>query len=352
MKKLTTTNKSLKFSFLLITILSILFCSCKKDKTTTLETNKTQEKQITIGLSIDTLAIERWIRDCDVFLNTAKELGAHVIVQNAGNSIEEQEKQIKYLIDKNVDSLVILPKKADSLKEVIQKAKSKNIPVISYDRLILNANIDAYITVNSERVGEYMALTLSQVQPQGTYFCIYGPEEDYNMTLIDRGVRSILEPKQIDIAFTFYTDSWNYDLSYQKMSELLQKNLIPDAIICGNDAVAGSVIKALSEYQLAKKIPISGQDADISACQSIVEDKQTMTVYKPITELAKLTAQYAYKLATGKKINEMNQNIQTINNGLIDVPVIWLEPSIVTKKNIDDIVIKSGFHTHGEVYRN
>lgn len=339
-------------NILIITIFSLLLISCKKNNTTTLETNKIAEKQITIGLSIDTLAIERWIRDCDVFLNTAKELGAHVIVQNAGNSIEEQEKQIKYLIDKNVDSLVILPKKADSLKDVIQKAKSKNIPVISYDRLILNANIDAYITVNSERVGEYMAMTLSQIQPQGNYFCIYGPEEDYNMTLIDRGVQSALKGKPINISVTYHTDSWNYDLSYQKMSDLLKSNLIPDAIICGNDAVAGSVIKALSEYQLAKKIPISGQDADISACQNIVEGKQTMTVYKPITELAKKTAEYAYKLATGNKINEMTQNTQTINNGLIDVPVIWLEPSIVTKDNIDDIVIKSGFHTHGEVYRD
>ena len=338
-----------------ILLLSVTVLSCKKQKTTEKEAfsgEPSQAAPISIGFSIDTLAIERWIRDCDVFLNTAKELGADVIVQNSGNSVEEQNRQIQYLINRNVDVIVIVAKKDDSLTESVQKARSHGIPVISYDRLIRNADISLYLTVDTEKVGEYMAKELYKVKPYGNWFCILGPQEDYNTTFIQTGVNKVLTNTPVKITLTSYTADWNYDLSYQKMHEELEKGNIPDAVICGNDALADSVVQAISEICPGRNIPVCGQDADIAACQNIVEGKQVLTVYKPITELAERAAHIAYQLASGKTVREVVPDGKTMNNGYADIPVILLDPVPVTIKNIDKIVIDSGFHTYGEVYKN
>ena len=336
---------------------SVLFgtTACTKtkaasDQTVRKETENSKHRLV-IGFSIDTLALERWQRDLDVFMNTAKELGADVIVQNAGNSVEEQNRQLLYLADRKVDVVVVLPENAEALTETIEKIRSKNIPVISYDRLARNANINMYITVNSEQVGELMAQGMLNRASGRKWFCILGPNEDYNTTLIQAGIQKTIRNTNIQIAHTFYTPGWNYDLSNQDMVNLLASGNIPDAIICGNDAVAESVIQALTTYYPDHHIPICGQDADIAACQNIVHGQQDFTIYKPITKLAETAAQYAVQLAQGKSPQELTGKA-TINNGFADIPVVWLTPQIVDKSNIDEVVINSGFHTKGEVYRD
>lgn len=305
---------------------------------------------ITIGFSIDTFVIERWRRDLDVFMETAALGGARVIVQNAGNSESEQIKQIKYLIDQNVDVLVIVAKKADSLTEVLAKAKSKNIPVISYDRLIRNADISLYMSVDSRQVGTLMTQALLEKSPKGGWYCIYGNEDDFNMSLIDQGVRNALDGKPVSVQVKYYTKDWNYDLAYQKMTELLESNLTPDAVICGNDAVAESVIRALREHQL-NTIPVVGQDADIAGCQRVVQGIQTATVYKPITDLARLSALYACRLARGEKAADLPGVSETLDNGTMQVPTCFISPVLVTAENMEEVVVQSGFHSYDEVYR-
>ena len=318
----------------------------KKDVSATVDKDK-----ITIGFSIDTLAIERWRRDLDVFLATAKSVGADVIVQNAGNEVSVQIRQIQYLIDKNVDVLIVLPKKSDSLTDVLKIAKAKKIPVISYDRLTRNADIDLYLSVDSAKVGEEMATEILKRRPYGTLYCLYGPLDDYNMILIKEAVEKTLLGSQLRIGEIFYTDNWNYDLAYKRMKQLLSDRQFPNAIICGNDAVANSIIQAINESKYSEQIIIAGQDADIVNCQHIVTGKQTVTIYKPITELSKQTAYAAVRLAKGTAAKDLEDVNAVIFNGSSEVPSILLEPIPVTKDNIDEIIIESGFHTREEVYR-
>ncbi|MCK9168936.1 MAG: substrate-binding domain-containing protein [Treponema sp.] len=340
---------------MIVNVLLFLFVSCGKQKSASPVAansgSRSDEKKIVIGFSIDTLALERWQRDLDVFMNTAKEQGADVIVQNAGNSVDEQNRQLLYLADRKVDVVVVVPKKRDSLTETIQKLRTKGIPVISYDRLITDANISMYITVDTEKVGELMAKQLLSETDGRNWYCILGPDEDYNMTLIKQGVGKVINNTPVRITGTFYTAGWNYDLSYQEAVNLVTTGRIPDAIICGNDSVAGSVIQAFSVYYPERHIPVCGQDADIAACQNIVRGLQDFTVYKPITKLAEKAAECAVLLARGNSVEDVVQGQDRINNGYGNIPVIWLEPQIVTKANIDDVIIKSGFHTYGEVYR-
>ena len=347
----------IKKTFTLLLILSAsLFSACKKtDKSSAARPVKTaattSARPITIGFSIDTLAIERWQRDMDVFINKVKEMDAEVIVQNAGNNIEEQNRQLMYLLERNVNAVVVLPKDAASITESVQKLRAKGIPVISYDRLALNADINLYLTIDSEKVGEQMAQEMLRRAKGVNWYCILGPEEDYNMTLIMEGIDRILRTSSVHINHTFYTDGWNYDLSYQEMVRILKSDIFPDAIICGNDAVAASVIQAINRYYPDTHIPVCGQDADISACQYIVQGKQEFTIYKPIIQLAELAAECAVHLARHEDISENRFRISSIKNGYGDIPTIWLEPTFVDKYNLDKVIIESGFHSAASVYK-
>lgn len=339
----------------IINLMILLLVSCSRRKSSSPAAmnsgRRPDENKIVIGFSIDTLALERWQRDLDVFMNTAKEHGADVIVQNAGNSVEEQNRQLLYLADRKVNAVVVVAKKRDSLTETVQKLRAKEIPVISYDRLITDANISMYITVDTEKVGELMAKQLMTETSGHDWYCILGPNEDYNMTLMKQGIGKVINNTPVRITGTFYTAEWNYDLSYQEAVNLVTSGRIPDAIVCGNDAVAGSVIQAFSVYYPEHHIPLCGQDADIAACQNIVRGLQDFTVYKPITKLAEKAAEYAVLLAQGKSVEEIVPARDKINNGYGNIPVVWLQPQVVTKDNIDEVIIKSGFHTYGEVYR-
>ncbi len=333
-------------------LLSFLSCQKKADKTLKPNEQEKSQAKITIGFSIDTLAIERWRRDCDVFLNTAKDLGADVIVQNSGNSVEVQNQQIEYLVKRGVKAVVVVPKDAESLGESVRLARSKNIPVISYDRLLRNSPVDLYVTIDSQAVGALMAKELARKKPRGSWFCIYGPKEDFNMTLIRRGVEDVVKNTGIKIDCNYWTDGWNYDLSYTKMAELLKAGKIPDAVVAGNDAVADSIIRAIGEYAPGKDIAVGGQDADIAGCQNVVTGKQAVTIYKPISELATKAAQIAVALANGKSVQECSGANGSIDNGSGEIPVLWLSPTAVTAANMEEVVIKSGFHTRQEVYKD
>lgn len=335
--------------YIVFSLFLLASCSNKKN----LQAQKSPRKkssQITIGFSIDTLAIERWQRDLDIFMNTAKELGAGVIVQNAGNSVEEQKKQLLYLLERNVDVMVVLPKDAKSLTDEVQKIKNKGIPIISYDRLILNSDIDLYMSINSEKVGQLMGQGLLKTCQGKNWYCILGAQEDYNMSLILDGVKKAIKGKGVELNHIFYTAGWNYDLSYQEMVRLISEGKIPDAIICGNDSVASSVIQALDRYYPDSPLPICGQDADIAACQYIVQGKQSFTIYKPITKLAELAAKYAVLMAKGQSIYDGGYNLLTIDNGNGEMPVLWLEPVLVNKENLDQVIIDSGFHSESSIY--
>ncbi len=333
-------------------LIALTFTSCqKKDSTSNVKQPSPDPSQkITIGFSIDTLAIERWQRDMDVFINKVKELGADVIVQNAGNSIEEQNKQLLYLMDR-VNAIVVLPKDASSITESVQKIKARGIPVISYDRLTLNADIDLYMTIDSEKVGEYMASHMLRHTTGKNWYCILGPEEDYNMTLIYEGIKRIVRDGPVKINHVFHTDNWNYDLSYQEMVRILKSDVFPDAIICGNDAVAASVIQAINRYYPDIHIPVCGQDADISACQYIVQGKQDFTIYKPIIRLAELAAECAVAMANNEPLPTEGIRISKLNNGYADIKTVWLEPEYVDKYNLDKVVIESGFHSAASIYK-
>jgi D-xylose transport system substrate-binding protein len=309
--------------------------------------------KIKIGLSMDTLKEERWQKDRDIFIAEAKKLGAQVLVQSANGDDALQVSQAENLLSQGVNVLVVIPHNAEACATIVESAKKSKVPVIAYDRLIKNCNLDLYISFDNEKVGYLQAAYITKLVPSGTYVYIGGSPTDNNAYMLKTGSMKALDPLiksgKIKLAYDQFSNDWKPEVAQTNMENALTKlNNKVDAVVAANDGTAGGVIQALTEQKLAGKVPVSGQDADLAACQRIVEGTQAMTVYKPIKVIAKASAKAAVKLAKKQKVVAKLK----VNNGKIDVPFMALKPISVDKSNMYSVVIKDGHHKLEDVYRN
>ena len=312
-------------------------------------------QKIKIGLSIDSLRVERWQRDRDIFTAEAEKLGAEVIVQSADGDERRQNEQAENMITQGVDVLVVLPKDSVAAAQIVKTAHAEGVKVIAYDRLIRESSPDLYISFDNEQVGYLQAEYLLRQKPKGNYFLLGGAPTDNNAQLLREGQMRALQPAidSGDIRLVAEGKHWavNWDArdALKKTEQVLtQTNNAVDVVVASNDGTAGGVIQALEGQNLAGKVLVSGQDAELAACQRIVKGTQTVTIYKPLHLLATKAAQAAVALAKDETIAEAKQ---TVNNGKVDVPSIILTPIQVDKANLDEVVIKDGFHTREAVYQ-
>ncbi len=305
------------------------------------------DQEIQIGVAFDSFLIERWERDRDIFVSRARDLGAVVNVQNANGDVDKQKEQIEYLIDRKMDVIVVIAVDSFSMKKEIQEAKDAGIKIIAYDRLINDVPLDLYISFDNEMVGRYMADAIIEKLPSGgRVMKINGPTKDNNVLLVNRGFDNELHGHGINVFDTYYATEWKGEEAFNYLSENPEKADRADAVMCGNDSLAGQAVRYYSEKQRAGSIPIVGQDADLDACQRIVEGTQTMTAYKSIEQLAKKAAEAAVSLAKGNSVAGVTQ----MENGSYEIPYLSIPPIMVTKDNIDSVIIDSGFHLREDVY--
>ena len=307
-------------------------------------------KDVKIGMAIDDLRLERWQKDRDIFVSKAESLGAKVFVQSANGNEETQMSQIENMINRGVDVLVIIPYNGQVLSNVVAEAKREGMKVLAYDRMINNADIDFYISFDNEKVGELQAQSLVDKVPQGNYFLMGGSPVDNNARLFRDGQMKVLKPfidsGKIKVVGDQWVDGWLPENALKIMENALTANNNKiDAVVASNDATAGGAIQALSAQGLAGKVAISGQDADLAGIKRIIAGTQTMTVYKPITQLANTAAEVAVELGNDKQ----PKSDATLNNGLKEVPARLLTPIKVDKSNIESTVIKDGFHKKSEL---
>ena len=330
---------------------ALLMTACQTADSNKAEGDPEKEDKIQIGMSFDSFVIERWQRDRDIFVSMAKELGAEVNVQNANGDIEEQKKQIDYFIKKEMDVIVIICIDSEGLKEHVQKAKDAGIKIIAYDRLINNADVDLYISFDNEMVGTMMAQALiGEGISGGSVLMLGGSAADNNVSLVENGFREVMKKNNVTILDSMHAEGWKAELAAAYVYDHMDIVSRADAIMCGNDDLASKVVHALSEKRMAGNILVVGQDADLEACQRIVEGTQVMTVYKPVEKLAQRAAECAVQLARGEEIT--GADVSTIHNGSFDVPYIGLEPISVNEDNINEVIIGSGFHLKEDVYLN
>ncbi len=316
-------------------------------------TGDTARKQAVIGLSMDTLKEARWQRDRDLFVKRAAELGAEVMVLSANSDDIRQAQDVQSLIASGVDAIVIIPHDGRAMAKSVQDAKAAGIPVIAYDRLITDCDLDLYITFDNVRVGELQARYLVDHLPtpgKGRIVRLYGSPTDNNAKLFKQGQDNVLGPLiergDIQVVHEDWVMNWEPQNAKKIMNAAINKvGDAFDAVLASNDGTAGGAIQSLLEEGLAGKKLVTGQDADQVACQRLVAGTQTMTVYKPITRLATRAAELAASLAHRDVLIARD----ALDNGRRQVPAVFLEVIALDQSNLDT-VIQDGFHTREEVY--
>lgn len=311
-------------------------------------------EKITIGLSVasDDFLLERWSRDVKIFQSIAGEMGAEVILARSAGSAMSQIPQIQYLLSQNIDVLVVIPEDMELLSGVIKNAMDKGIPVLAYDRPIMGVPVTGYVSFDNRRVGELLAESLLAEVPRGNYLLVNGSVRDNNSFELNRGMHSVLDPHiesgAITITDEIWLDVWSFDEALEKIEASLSRNPNVDAIFAGNDAVAGAAIQLLAQRRLAGQVAVVGQDADILACQRIVQGTQLMTAYKPIQKLAQRAAQLAIAFAQGI-IPQADMPFD--NRSGNPISFYYEQPIAVFSHNMDASVIADGFHSRDDVYR-
>ena len=339
-----------------ICVMLLFACGCGNKQQEPDGTEEKGEEKLQIGLSFDSFVIERWLRDRDMFVSTAQSLGAEVNVQVAGGVVEEQISQLEYFIQKKMDVIVVIPIDGNALYEVLKEAKEKGIYVICYDRIVENINADLYITIDNEKVGTLMGEALVKACPDGgNIFAINGSPTDRNVDEVVKGFTKAVENSDLKIVYTGYCDNWLAELAGNHASKGLEVTKDIVGIMCGNDDLASQVVKVLSENRLAGKVAVVAQDADLAACQRIVEGTQEMTVYKPIEQEANTAAEFAVALGRGEDITSGEGEYkaeETFDDGTYEIPYYRINPIAVTAENMDEVIIDGGFHTREDVYLN
>jgi D-xylose transport system substrate-binding protein len=299
-----------------------------------------------IGFSIEAMKGERWQHDLESFEGRARQLGAEVISVDADGDDNRQFQQVKDMIKAGIKVLVLLPHDTAKAGRIVDAAKSANVKVISYDRLVLNCDLDLFLSFDRKQIGWMQADYLVKHAPKGNYVVIAGsPNDEGAKTLHDEQIK-VLQPYvdrgDIKVIADGYTKDWLPTEAYlfmRKAIESSQGNIA--AVVASNDGLAGGAIQALHDHNLDGKVLVSGQDADLMAVISIAQGAQSMTVYKPVANQAAVAAEEAVRLANGEKTRAN----RVVNNGKMDVPAILLKPIVVTRENIKATVVKDGFQT-------
>ncbi len=377
--------------FSLFFLLALSLASCKifdKNIETSIENNNLYDEEKIdidenvkkIGIVMPTQYLERWNSDGDYLRRNLMSKGYKVFLEYSDNIIDKQVKNIIKLIEEGVDLLIIAPIDGDVLIGPLKMAQEKNIPVISYDRLIRGSDaVSFYVSFDNYTIGQVQAefivdyLKLNENTENKKYNIEFfsGPVDDNNSevfydgamsilkTYIDRGVLNI--PSGLIKIEDTEVSEWNTAIAMIKMQNIIDefykngKNKL-DIAFCANDSIALGVSKAINtDYEGGNEIIITGQDGDEENLKNIIDGKQTMTVYKHLQNEARVTVDLADVILKGDEpsfetIVNAGWDFDCIydkteyNNGVKNVPSYLLGVTLIDKENLKKELIDTGYY--------
>lgn len=329
-----------------------------------------------VGVAMPEQTLARWIADGNAVKDGLEEAGYSVELQYAGNDIPTQQEQIDQMITKGVDVLIIASIDGAALGTQLDNAAAANIPVIAYDRLLTgNENVDFYVTFDNFNVGVQQGTSLLQglgikddagadTGEKGPFNVelFAGSPDDNNARFFFDGAMSVLQP-QID-AGTLVVKSgqtefgqvaiqgWDQAKAQSRMDDLLTSTYQGEkvqGVLAANDALARGAISSLQSngYDAGDFPPVTGQDSEAASAKLILEGLQFSSIFKDTRKLAAQSIVAAQDLLNGKA-PETNDT-ETYDNGQKIVPSYLLESDIVTKTNIVELLVESGYYTQDEI---
>jgi D-xylose transport system substrate-binding protein len=329
-------------------------------------------EKVKIGLSFSDFATERWKNEADLMTKLLNDKGYDVIVQEANHDVKLQNDQIDNMVTQGVKGLIVIAEDGDAAVTAVDKAADAGVVVIAYDRLIKTSKIAAYLSFNNVDVGraEAEGVMTALGIPGSTEWTKDNPAKivlsggsptDNNAILVRQGQMEIIQPYLdegiIEIVADQWVDNWDAATAEKMMENILtaQQNKI-DGVIASNDGTALGELQAMKAQGLAGVVPISGQDATADGCNSIVKGEQTVSVYKDIRLLSPMAVDMLDNLLNGKPVEGLkdytlaeltNDDTKTGNVQALFLPVVQ-----VTKDNVYDLIVVSGFQSYDDVYRD
>ncbi|MGP3970811.1 multiple monosaccharide ABC transporter substrate-binding protein [Streptomyces sp. 6N223] len=351
--------------------LSLAVSACGQDSEGGSENNGGGDGGGTVGISMPTQSSERWIADGDNMVKQFEEAGYDTDLQYGENSIETQVSQIENMISQGVNVLVIAAIDGASLGNVLQQAADADIPVIAYDRLLMESeNVDCYASFDNEQVGElqgqYIADELGLEENANETFNIElfaGDPDDNNTRYFFQGAMNVLQPYidsgqlvvrsgQTDLN-QITTVRWDGAEAQDRMDDLLTANYGTerlDAVLSPYDGISLGIlssVKAVGYGTESQPLPVvTGQDAEVASVKSIIAGEQTMTVFKDTRDLAAQAVSMGEALLSGKEC-EANDT-ETYDNGVKVVPSYLLEPVSVDASNWE-LLLDEGYYTREDL---
>ncbi len=334
-----TLNRFKKFMFLLIMTISLL--SCDKD-----------EYRYIVGFSLPTQREERWVRDKESMINHAKELNVKLNVEVCDNNASLQINQCKKLIKDGAQILILAPHDNKTAITIVENAKMSGVPVIAYDRMIENADLDLFVSFDNKEIGRLQAEYLVENAPSGNYVVLSGSPNDSNSAILLEGAMDVLSPYiergEINILSQKSIMDWNPTEAFNIMEGLLEDHSKISAILAPNDGTANGVINALKKRGLEGSIPVTGQDGEVVAARNIIDGFQGMTVYSDTTELSRIALKMSIYILQGKGLTGLTD---VIYNQKHYIPSVLLEPESVTMQNLDKVLFDSGYIKFSDEYK-
>ncbi|MBO0984132.1 sugar ABC transporter substrate-binding protein [Rathayibacter sp. ZW T2_19] len=333
-----------------------------------------------VGVAMPTKSSERWIADGDNVKSQLEEAGYEVDLQYAEDDIPTQVSQLENMITKGAKALIVASIDGTTLTSVLEEAAANDIPVIAYDRLIRDSeNVDYYATFDNFKVGVQQAtsllaglgltdLTGAPVAdaPAGPFNIelFAGSPDDNNATFFFNGAMETLKPFLDDGTLVVASDEtefntvatlrWDPEVAQSRMEDILTKTYSDGSKVQGvlspYDGLSRGIISALTDagYTVGTDFPvITGQDAELDSVKAIISGEQYATIYKDTRELAKEAVLMAQAVLEGSE-PEVNDT-ETYDNGEKIVPSYLLEPVIVTKDDIESVLVDGGYYTDAEI---
>ncbi|KZX20415.1 putative multiple sugar transport system substrate-binding protein [Rathayibacter tanaceti] len=333
-----------------------------------------------VGVAMPTKSSERWIADGNNVKSQLEEAGYQVDLQYAEDDIPTQVSQLENMITKGAKALIVASIDGTTLTSVLEEAKANDIPVIAYDRLIRDSeNVDYYATFDNYKVGVQQATSLlaglgltdlegaaAASAPAGPFNVelFAGSPDDNNATFFFNGAMDTLKPfidaktlvvKSGETDFnTVATLRWDGEVAQSRMEDILTKTYSDGSKVQGvlspYDGLSRGIISALTDagYTVGSDFPIiTGQDAELDSVKAIIGGEQYATIYKDTRELAAEAVKMAQAVLEGTE-PEVNDT-ETYDNGKKVVPAFLLDPVIVTKDQIQSVLVDGGYYTDAEV---
>ena len=331
-----------------------------------------------IGISMPTQSLERWNRDGSYLDEQFKSAGYETILTYSDNDTNRQVNDIQNMIAEDVDLLVVAAIDGEALNTVMNEAGDAGIPVIAYDRLIMNDNASYYVSFDNYTVGtlqgQYVVDTLDLDNAAGPFNIEFtaGDPADNNATYFFNGAMDVLKPYiesgklnvvsgQTDFD-TVATAAWDSQTAMERAQNILASYYADgtqvDVWLCSNDSTALGVAQAIeSDYAGSNQPIITGQDGDEANLKNLVDGKQSMTVYKAVANEAVVTLDLGKAILNGDTVDESlitnsgwkfecaydTESYFTSDGN--NCPSFLLVPDVVTKDNMVEKLVDTGYYT-------